>query len=113
MPYRKGDVILVPFDFTDRSGVKLRPAVVVSGDDYNQQTPDIVIASITGNLTALPHPGDRRLTDWNAAGLLRPSLAQSKLATIERTLIKRTLGTLTATDLAALEQGLREALDLK
>lgn len=113
MPYRKGDVILVPVDFTDRSGVKLRPAVVVSGDDYNQQTPDIVIASITGNLAALPHPGDHRLADWNAAGLLRPSLAQSKLATIERTLIKRTLGRLTATDLAALEQGLREALDLK
>ncbi len=64
MPYRKGDVILVPFAFTDRSGVKRRPAVVVSGDDYNQQTPDIVIASITGNLYGQP---DRAASPWRSS----------------------------------------------
>ena len=54
---QRGDVVLVPFDFTDRSGVKWRPAVVVSTDDYNRTTPDVLIVSITSNLRALPHPG--------------------------------------------------------
>ena len=61
--YRRGDVVLVPFDFTDRSGSKWRPAVIVSGQRYNRQTPDVLIASITGNLRAMPHPGDHRLGD--------------------------------------------------
>ena len=110
--FRKGDVVLVPFDFTDRSGAKWRPAVIVSSNDYNQKTPDVLIASITGNLRAIPHPGDRRLADWQAAGLVKPSLAQTKIATIEASLIGRKLGTLSSADMNVLEQGLREALGL-
>ena len=72
--YRKGDVVLVPFDFTDRSGSKWRPAVVISSDRYNRETPDVLIASITGNLNAIPHPGDWRIGAWQAAGLLRSCL---------------------------------------
>ena len=30
--FRQGDVLLVPFPFTDQSGSKQRPAAVVSGD---------------------------------------------------------------------------------
>ncbi len=111
-PYRKGDVVLVPFNFTDHSGTKRRPAIIVSGDDYNTHTPDVIVASITSNLAAIAHPGDYRLADWQVAGLLKPSLAQAKLATIESTLLGRKLGTLSVTDLAAFEQGLRDALGL-
>src|SRR6266542_6823636 len=67
--FRRGDVVLVPFSFTDRSGSKWRPAVVVSSDQYNWQTPDVVIASVTGNLAAIRHPGDHRIQDWQTAGL--------------------------------------------
>ena len=109
---RRGDVVLVPFDFTDRSGVKWRPAVVVSSERYNQETPDVLIAAITGNLRAIPHPGDHQIRDWKAAGLLKPSLAQAKLATVEATIVGRTLGKLTSADLAAFERGLRDALGL-
>ncbi|MGI8550400.1 MAG: type II toxin-antitoxin system PemK/MazF family toxin [Dehalococcoidia bacterium] len=111
-PFHRGDVVLVPFDFTDRSGSKWRPAVVVSSDRYNQSTPDVLLASITGNLTAIPHPGDRRIMSWRAAGLLRPSLAQAKLATVEASMIGRRLGVLEEHDMVALQDGLREALYL-
>jgi mRNA interferase MazF len=104
-------VVLVPFDFTDRSGTKWRPAAVVSGRRYNSG-PDVVIASITGNLAAIAHPGDHRIRDWQAAGLLRPSLLQTKLATVETSVLGKRLGQLSADDLAAFDKGLREALDL-
>ncbi len=71
-----------------------------------------MIASITGNLHAIRHTGDHLLNDWEQAGLLRPSLAQAKIATIEITLIDRRLGRLSDVDLTALDQGLREALAL-
>lgn len=110
--YRRGDIVLVPVDFTDRSGAKLRPAVIISSDDYNSQTPDVLIASITSNLGAVSHPGDYQLTDWQAAGLLKPSLAQTKLTTIASSRIGRKLGALSTSDLAAFNQGLRQALAL-
>jgi len=103
--------VLVPMDFTDRSGSKVRPAVVVSGDEYNRG-PDVLIASVTGNRSAIPHPGDRRIERWEAAGLLKPSLAQTKLATVEARIIRRKLGRLAGEDLQALSAGLKDALEL-
>ncbi len=110
--WRRGDVVLVPVGFTDRSGTKRRPAVIISSDVYNAESPDVMIASITGNLHALRHPGDRVIRQWEAAGLLRPSLAQSKIATVERSTLGRRLGRLATEDLAAFDRGLRNALDL-
>lgn len=110
--YRKGDVVPVPFDFTDGSGTKWRPAVVISDERYNADTPDVLIASVTGNTRALPHPGDHTLTEWRPAGLLMPSIAQTKIATIENRLVRRKLGALASSDLAALESGLRQAMGL-
>ena len=75
-------------------------------------SPDVLIASITGNLRAVPHPGDHRIKEWKAAGLLKPSLAQTKLATVETQIIHRKLGELTPEDLAAFSRGLKEALAL-
>lgn len=109
---RRGDVVLVPVGFTDQSGVKRRPAVIVSSDRYNAESPDLVIASIASNLAAIAHPGDHAIERWQEAGLLRPSMVQPKLATIEARIASRRLGHLVDADLAALDCGLREALAL-
>jgi mRNA interferase MazF len=111
-PYKRGDLVLLAFPFTDASGSKLRPAIVVSSDDYNLQSPDFMVASVTGNLNAVPHPGDHVVADWQGAGLLLPSLLQTKIATVEPAMIRRKLGALNAGDLAAFDQGLRVALGL-
>jgi mRNA interferase MazF len=108
----KGDVVLVPIGFTDQSGTKRRPAVIISSDQYNTRSPDLMIASITGNLQAVPHPGDHLLHHWQEAGLLRPSLVQAKIATVETSIVERRLGRLSRDDQIELDRGLREALDL-
>jgi hypothetical protein len=71
-----------------------------------------MIASITSNLGALPHPGDHAIQDWRSAGLRLPSPAQTKITTIEASLIGRKLGTLNADDMTAFDGGLRQALGL-
>lgn len=110
--WRRGDVVLVPIGFTDRSGIKLRPAVIVSSDQSNRESPDVMIASITGHLQAVHHPGDHVPRQWKAASLLRPSLVQAKLATVETSILGRRLGSLSPDDLAAFDRGLREVLGL-
>jgi len=39
--YNKGDVILVPFPFSDQTSTKKRPAVIISSDTYNNISQDI------------------------------------------------------------------------
>jgi len=111
--YSRGDVVLVRVDFTDLSGRKVRPAVVVSSEQYNRTSPDVLIASITSNLNAVPHPGDHPIREWNAAGLLKPSLVQAKLATVVASMIRRKLGELDADDLEVFGRRLKEVLGLK
>ncbi len=45
-----GDVVLVPFAFTDQSRTKKRPAVIVSSSSYNAGRRDIVIMAITSQV---------------------------------------------------------------
>ena len=45
-----GDVLLVPFPFTDQSATKKRPAVVISSEPYNTERPDLIIMAITSQL---------------------------------------------------------------
>ena len=43
---RRGDIIFVPFPFTDQTKSKLRPAIII-GDSSIETTGDVIIAMIT------------------------------------------------------------------
>ena len=98
--YKQGDVVLAPFPFTDQSGVKQRPAVVLSGFTYNRSHPDLILAPITSQITN--SADEVTLTDWKSAGLLKPSVVKPLLSSFETTLIRRPLGKLSESDLRKL-----------
>lgn len=50
MAHSFGDVVLVPFPFTDQSGTKKRPAVIISSSGYNAGRRDLVIMAITSQV---------------------------------------------------------------
>ena len=56
--------------------------------------------------------GDYVLSEWQKAGLLKPSVVKAVLATVEKTLILRRLGKVTASDMRRIDQGLAKALGL-
>ncbi|MBI3360262.1 MAG: type II toxin-antitoxin system PemK/MazF family toxin [Chloroflexi bacterium] len=105
MPYRRGDVIAVPYDYSDLSSGKVRPALVVSSDAYNLARPDVVAAGISSQV-AKAGPYDHVLTNWQVAVLRYPSLVRGRLLTIEQSLIRRTVGRLTPADLDAFTERL-------
>ena len=97
-----GTVILVPFPFSDQSGTKQRPAVIVSSDTYNTRRRDLVILAITSQLRSSPGFAEALVADWRAAGLIKPSAFKPVFATIEQALVIRPLGNLSAADSASL-----------
>ncbi len=105
----RGDVVLVNFVFSDESGRKVRPALVISAPAYQRARGEVIVAAITSNVRRRLF-ADHVLADWKAAGLLFPSLATAIVRTVRRTMIDRKLGSLTSADLQAVERHLRRAL---
>lgn len=87
-----GNVVLVPFPFTDQSGSKKRPAVVVSNHGYNASRRDIVMMAITSQVRQPLAFGGAMVADWQGAGLIKASVLKPVFATIEQALVIRTMG---------------------
>jgi len=101
---RFGDVVLVPFPFTDQSGTKKRPAVVVSSHNYNASRRDIVIMAITSQVRTPLGLGEAMVADWQGAGLVTASLLKPVFTTIEQALVLRSMGHLSPADIKTLRQ---------
>jgi mRNA interferase MazF len=109
--YSRGDVVLVSFIFADETGVKRRPAVIVSSDTYHTGRDETIIAAITSR-TDRVLTGDHLIADWQDAGLLFPSVATSIIRTIKQDMINRRLGSLQMQDMGAIDSKLKLALGL-
>ena len=109
--YSRGDVVLVGFVFSDESGRKLRPAVVISTPAYQRARQEVVVAAVTSNIRRRLF-GDHPIVEWKAAGLLFPSTVTGIVRTIKRTMVDRKLGSLPRAELEGVEGELRRSLGL-
>jgi mRNA interferase MazF len=109
-PCDPGTIVLVPFPFTNQSTSKKRPAVVISSAAYNAQRPDLIIMAITSVIPPMLHLGEVIVREWQAAGLLKPSVIKPVITTIEKNLIIKMMGTLASTDQQSLRQVLQNVL---
>lgn len=112
MKSRRGDVVLVPFPFSDLSTTKVRPAVVVSSTLYHSTEPDLLLAALTSRVAAATSPFDYVLNDWRTAGLRYPSALKPVLFTLDPAHVVYRIGALTSADLTQIDRRLRRALAL-
>jgi mRNA interferase MazF len=108
--FQFGEVILVPFPFTNQTESKKRPAVVISSPAYNGSRPDLLIMAITSQAHTALDFATFAIADWQTAGLLKPSFAKPVLTTLEQTLVIRSMGKFTARDQQSLRQMLVQIL---
>ena len=112
MAFQRGEVVLIPFPFTDLSATKTRPAVVVSSPVYQSVRPELLLAYVSSQISKADAVVDYILNDWQTAGLLKPSFVRPKIAAIEPSLIVHQVGQLSAQDMAEVERRLRVAMAL-
>lgn len=105
-----GDVVLVPFPFTNQAGTKKRPAVVVSGSGYNASRRDIVIMAITSQVRQPLAFGEAMVADWHGAGLIKASVLKPVFTTVEQGLVMRTMGALSPADSRTLRDVVSEVI---
>ena len=101
----KGDIVLITFPFTDLSGTKLRPAIVLFQNDT-----DVTVCFITSKLD-WKEEFDITLNPSVENGLRKKSLIRvAKIATLDKSFAKGLLGRLTQEELMLLNKKLTELL---
>lgn len=92
--YQQGDIILIPYPFTDLSATKQRPAIVLSNSTSNNFRGDYIVAKVTSvirndqfSYQLLPSDMDRPL----------PKLSEvrtNELFTVNNSIIKKRFASL-------------------
>jgi len=109
MKINRGDIILVEVIFSDGLGAKLRPALILSDNDYNKSRNEVIVSAITSNVKQICK-GDTKIVDWEKAGLKVPSLATAILQTVKKDRIKKHLGQIMKSDFSKIEKNIAAVL---
>lgn len=103
----KGDIVLIPFPFTDLSGNKNRPGLILAASES-----DIIVAFISTQIQRKEFC-DLMIRPNNDNGLKKESVIRvSKIATLDKALVLGKLGSIEKNTLTKLNQGLKSIFRL-
>jgi mRNA interferase MazF len=110
----KGDIVLVPFPFTDLSQTKLRPAIVLWADSTGD---DITLCFVSSQRIDTLAIGEFLLDatdpEFTSTGLKTSSKVRvTRIVTVERKLIVRRLGELGTNQIQLLNLSILQAFQL-
>lgn len=118
MKVQRGDVVFLQFPFSDGSGAKVRPAVVLQSDHENERLTSTVVAMISGNLNLVGRePGhiliDLQTEEGRESGLKYSSVVNvHSLYTVHIDRIERISGHLPGNFMQKIVEQLVTTLDL-
>ncbi|OGG72913.1 hypothetical protein A2755_04070 [Candidatus Wolfebacteria bacterium RIFCSPHIGHO2_01_FULL_48_22] len=105
----KGRIVLVPFPFTDLSGQKVRPALIL----HVSRGEDCIVAFITSGVPKKKYPFDVRIKASSRNGLKLDSVIKiDKIATLQKKIVIGELGTLESVAMQAVDRAIRKLLQL-
>ena len=110
--YKPGDIVLANFRFTDDTGAKNRPALVISSEKYQKSRGDVIVVAITSN-TSRAFFGDVPTKGWEKAGLLYPSCISGVVRTVHQDLVVRKIGDISEEDFRHVKTSLKMIFELQ
>jgi len=91
--YSQGEILLIPFPFTDLSSQKKRPVLVLSKDGYNDVAEDIVVAAITSNVDNKPYSIKLASSDLSVGELkIKSCIRADKIYTLSQSIVIKSFG---------------------
>jgi mRNA interferase MazF len=118
MNVARGDVILIDHPFSDASGGKVRPVVVVQSDARNAILTNTIVAMITKNISRVGIDPTQVLIDITTPdGALSGLTANSavtcgNLFTVHEDMVRRKIGELSDSLMRQVDAALKVALEL-
>jgi mRNA interferase MazF len=118
MKVRRGDVVLVDYPYSDRTGSKVRPCLVVQQDRNNQRLDDTILVVITSRTRYATTEPTQMLVevstaDGRSTGLLFDSAVQCEnVLTVDCQFILRKIGAFSPALMQRIAACLKSSLDL-
>jgi|SRR5579864_2382638 len=114
---KRADVILLDYPFSDASGSKIRPALVVQSDRDNIRLTNTIVALISKNVSRAHEPTqllvDLATPEGQQSGLNQTSaVVCTNLFTVSQSKIRRVIGCLPPSLMAQVDACLKTALSL-
>ena len=107
----RGDVVEIVWHYTDQTGSKRRPALVIQADFLNGILDDTILVQITGSNHGLGTEVPLDPAVETNSGLIKPSVANcTNIATVEQIDVLRTIGFLTPAAIKRIEAALKTTL---
>ncbi|NKQ37776.1 MAG: type II toxin-antitoxin system PemK/MazF family toxin [Chloroflexi bacterium] len=110
----QGDILLIPVPFTDLSSQKRRPVVVVSNNEYNSQTSDVVVVAMTSRPLKTKY-GFTITNEELTKGKLNRSgqIRVDKIYALSQTIVVKTFGRVNVDTLNHIDQLLQNLITTK
>ena len=90
---KQGDILLIPIPFTDLTSKKRRPVIVISNDQYNRKTGDIIVVAMTSNPQVTDYSLSITSSDLIEGALNRPGkIRVDKIYTLSQAIVAKTFG---------------------
>ena len=107
------EILLVPFPFSDQSGRKVRSVIVISNNEFNDYSGDVIVVGVTSNLSKGRHTLNLSSSDLKEGKLF--SLCCIKVENIlrlEKGLIIKKIGTIGRKKLGDIISVLNDILEI-
>ena len=104
-----GDIVVVPFPFTDRQNAKRRPALVLSHNAFNKDHKHTLLAMIT-TATHTQWKSDCLIKNLKPTALPCASIVRMKLFTLDNRIIIKRLGTVHEKDRKSVQMKLKKSV---
>lgn len=119
MKVQRGDIVIVDFPYSNHTRSKIRPALVVQSDVWNQRIEDTILALITSSSRRRVGASTQYFIDVSTVEGLRTQLRFNSiiqcenLITYEQRLILRVIGSLSDIAMQQIDVCLKAALDIR
>ncbi len=118
MILNRGDIVTVLFPFSSGTGAKQRPVLVVQNDTNNRRMANVIVAAITTTKHRSRQPTQLLVEFASPAGqqsgLAHDSVVTCEnLATLEKSLVRRKLGSLPAEGMKEIDLCLKASLGIQ
>jgi mRNA interferase MazF len=101
----QGEIVLIPVPFTDLSSIRRRPVIVVSNDQYNRATTDVVVVAMTSTPVHNPYSFTITSADLASGALNHPGTVRvDKIYTLSQGIIVKTFAKVNAATLDRIRQ---------
>ncbi len=88
----QGEIVIVPFPFSDLSRVRQRPVLILSKEEDSKKTDDVITCGITSNLKNAAHSVLIDNTDLESGKIpVKSRIKVDKLFTLEKSIIVKSV----------------------